>query len=317
MATTLLKEKHINFLITLLNSKDSIEQMRTIPIRTNSIYWGLSALYLVGGLDRINKAEIVDYLKKCQVPEGGFGGNIGHDAHIHQTLSAIQAIIILDAFDEFDFEATVKWIASLQKEDGSFMGDKWGEVDTRFAYCAVCALKLLNRFDAVDLKKMVEWLKRCQNFDGGFGVVEGCESHAGQVFTVVGALAIAGAIDEIDKEGLGFWLSERQDQKGGFNGRPEKLPDVCYSWWVGAPIAMINKSNWVDADKLEEFVLSSQDSEDGGISDRPGNIADPFHTFLGIAGLSLFGKLDVPHVNPIYALPDEVLERHWPKVNKQ
>ena len=39
-------------------------------------------------------------------------------------------------------------------------------------------------------------------------------------------------------------------------------------------------------DKLEEFLLSSQDAEDGGIGDRPGNFADPFHTFLGIGGLS-------------------------------
>ena len=34
------------------------------------------------------------------------------------------------------------------------------------------------------------------------------------------------------------WLSERQTKSGGLNGRPEKLPDVCYSWyiveWIGA-----------------------------------------------------------------------------------
>ncbi|KAK8894096.1 hypothetical protein M9Y10_022528 [Tritrichomonas musculus] len=314
---TLLKEKHIEFLLKLLNAKDSLEQMMTIPIRTNSYYWGLSALYLLRAMDRIDRNEIINYIKGCCAPEGGIGGNVGHDAHIHQTLSGIQTLILFDALDEIDHEPIVKWIASLQLEDGSFMGDKWGEVDTRFSYCALASLSLLGRLDAVDVKKAVEWVKKCQNFDGGFGVVEGCESHAGQVFTALGALTIANAIDIVDKDSLGFWLSERQDPKGGFNGRPEKLPDVCYSWWVGSSIAMINKKNWVDADKLEEFVLSAQDAEDGGISDRPGNFADPFHTFLGMAGLSLFGKLDVPEMDPVYALPVEVLDRHWKKYKKE
>ena len=27
----------------------------------------------------------------------------------------------------------------------------------------------------------------------------------------------------------------------GLNGRPEKLPDVCYSWWVLASLAILNR----------------------------------------------------------------------------
>ena len=313
----LLKEKHIAFLLRLLREKEAYETVVTLPIRTNSYYWGLAALYLLGGMDRVNKEEIIDHIVKCQTEEGGFAGNLNSDAHIHQSLSAVQALILLDALDKIDQDKLVAWIQTLQKEDGSFMGDKWGEVDTRFPYCALATLSLLGRLDAINVEKAVERLKKCQNFDGGFGVIEGCESHAGQVFTAVGALKIANALDSIDKAGLGFWLSERQDPKGGFNGRPEKLPDVCYSWWVGAPIAMIGKENWVDADKLEEFVLSAQDVEDGGIADRPGNFADPFHTFLGPAGLTLFGKLpDVPKMDPVYALPVEVIERHFAKMKQ-
>ena len=35
-----------------------------------------------------------------------------------------------------------------------------------------------------------------------------------------------------------------------------------------------------------------QDEEDGGIAERPGNLADIFHTFFGVAGLSLLGHFD-------------------------
>ena len=37
-----------------------------------------------------------------------------------------------------------------------------------------------------------------------------------------------GRLDVIDADLLGWWLAERQLNSGGLNGRPEKLPDVCY-----------------------------------------------------------------------------------------
>lgn len=126
----------------------------------------------------------------------------------------------------------------------------------------------------------------------------------------MGALKIAGALDHVDAERLGFWLSERQvvhgsDGRpcGGLNGRPGKLPDVCYSWWVLSALAILGKLDWIDCDKLAHFILEAQDREDGGFADRPGDVADVFHTFFGIAGLSLLKKLDVLPIDPAYALP--------------
>jgi prenyltransferase beta subunit len=56
--------------------------------------------------------------------------------------------------------------------------------------------------------------------------------------------------------------------------------------------------SWISEDKLAEFIMNSQDADDGGIADRPGNMADIFHTFFGISGLSLLGHFsnrDCPH----------------------
>ena len=85
---------------------------------------------------------------------------------------------------------------------------------------------------------------------------------------------------------LAKWLCERQTEKGGFNGRPEKLPDVCYSWWIYSTFCMMNKLDWIDQKALENFIIACQDV-DGGIGDRPGNTVDVFHTFFGLAALSL------------------------------
>lgn len=72
------------------------------------------------------------------------------------------------------------------------------------------------------------------------------------------ALAILGELDRIDKHMLGWWLSERQLPNGGLNGRPEKLEDVCYSWWNLASLSIIGKLHWINRDKLIRFILSAQ-----------------------------------------------------------
>jgi prenyltransferase beta subunit len=82
---------------------------------------------------------------------------------------------------------------------------------------------------------------RCRNFDGGFGAVPGAESHAGQIFCCVGALSIAGALSSVNQDLLGWWLSERQCDSGGLNGRPEKQPDVCYSWWILSTLSILGR----------------------------------------------------------------------------
>ena len=82
------------------------------------------------------------------------------------------------------------------------------------------------------------------------------------VFVCMAALTILDAVDEVlspdDQETVSFWLSERQLPNGGLNGRPEKLEDVCYSFWVLSALAILNKLEWIDRDKLVLFILSAQ-----------------------------------------------------------
>jgi geranylgeranyl transferase type-2 subunit beta len=131
-------------------------------------------------------------------------------------------------------------------------------MDTRFLFGAFLALSLMHLLNLVDIPKAVAYIGACSNFDGGYGVTPGAESHAGQIYTCIGALAIAGRLDLVDRDRLGGWLSERQLPNGGLNGRPEKLEDVCYSWWVVSSLAMIDRLHWIDGDKLAIFILKCQ-----------------------------------------------------------
>lgn len=55
--------------------------------------------------------------------------------------------------------------------------------------------------------------------------------------------------------------------------------------------------------------MLAQDEEDGGISDRPEDMADVYHTYFGIAGLSLMGYSGLRDIDPTWALPSDVVQR--------
>jgi geranylgeranyl transferase type-2 subunit beta len=61
-----------------------------------------------------------------------------------------------------------------------------------------------------------------------------------------------------------------------------------------------------------KFVFFSQfkDVETGGISDRPGDLPDPFHTVFGVAGISLLGTHpDLLKVNPVFCMAQSLIDR--------
>ncbi|KAH9792966.1 Geranylgeranyl transferase type-2 subunit beta 1 [Citrus sinensis] len=263
-------DKHVKYIISVEKKKDSFESVVMEHLRLNGAYWGLTTLDILGKLDAVDEEDVISWILKCQDESGGFAGNIGHDPHVLYTLSAVQVLALFDKVDILD-------------------ADK--------------------RLDKINVDKAVEYIVSCKNLDGGFGCTPGGESHAGQIFCCVGALAIAGALHHVDKDLLGWWLCERQVKSGGLNGRPEKLPDVCYSWWVLSSLIMIDRVHWINKDKLVKFILDCQDMENGGISDRPDDAVDVFHTYFGVAGLSLLEYPGLKPIDPAYALPVDVVNR--------
>ncbi|KAK7049504.1 Rab geranylgeranyltransferase [Paramarasmius palmivorus] len=280
MSASLLIPQHVSYIQDLGKNKDLAYHL-TAHLRMNGVYWGLTALHIMGHPEALDREETIAYVLSCWVDEeGAFGAHPGHDPHLHSSLSAIQVLLMVDAIDKIpDVDRLVKYILSLQHPSGVFAGDKWGEYDTRFTFCAINALSLLGRLVDLDIPKTVEYIEQCRNYDGGFGSTKGAESHASQ-----GTLAILDRLDLVEVPTLAWWLAERQLPNGGLNGRPEKLEDVCYSFWVLSSLAVLNKVHWIDAEKLIQFILSAQDTDNGGIADRPGDVADVFHTVFGVAG---------------------------------
>lgn len=204
--------KYVGGLRNESRESQKLSHWMSTHLRVSGVYWGLSALQLLGvAASDDEREQIAQFVLSCRNCDGGFGGHGGHESHLLYTLSAVQVLRMLNVGDDLfgTPERTAAWVAGLQQVDGSFSGDRWGEIDTRFSYSALNCLALLDALHLVDVDAAVRYVLRCQNWDGGFGVQPGAESHAGQIFCCIGALSIANRLGDIDADRVAWWLAER------------------------------------------------------------------------------------------------------------
>lgn len=74
----------------------------------SGVYWGLTALHLMGRLDAMDGEEVVDWVLSCQHEDGGFGGSERHDPHLLYTLSALQILALYDQLHRVDADKVAK-----------------------------------------------------------------------------------------------------------------------------------------------------------------------------------------------------------------
>ena len=74
----------------------------TEHLRLNGVYWGLTALHLLGHPEGLPRDATIDFVLSCQHESGGFGAAPGHDAHMLYTVSAVQILATIDAVEELD-----------------------------------------------------------------------------------------------------------------------------------------------------------------------------------------------------------------------
>ncbi|TQD90669.1 hypothetical protein C1H46_023816 [Malus baccata] len=232
--------------------------------RMNGEYWCLTILDLLGKLQAVDVDEVVSWVLHCQHDSSGFEGNIGHEPHVQYTLSAVQVWPYLTRL--------MFWML------------------TRFSYIAISCLSLLHRLDKISVEKAVNYSVTCKNHDGGFGCTPGGKSHAGQIFCCVGALAVMGSLHRIDKTFLGGGYVSSKLILETFLTKQKlnlaALMAIWYSWWVLSSLVIIDRVHWIGKEKLVKFVLDCQDIENGGISDRPDDTVDVYHTYFAVAALT-------------------------------
>uniref|UniRef100_A0A0E0IED4 Geranylgeranyl transferase type II subunit beta n=1 Tax=Oryza nivara TaxID=4536 RepID=A0A0E0IED4_ORYNI len=255
-------EKHVRYIVTVEKRKDSFESLVMEHIRLNGAYWGLTTLDLLHKLRAVEADEVIEWIMSCYHPEsGGFGGNVGHDAHVLYTLSAVQVLCLFDRLDALDVDKTLLGFKMKMDHFLVIFGVKW---------------TLAVRTWMVDL----ELCQEVNHTLGRYFVVLALSQSLARCITLI----------EISLDG-GF-VSVSAKREGSMDGLRNLLI-----------------VHWIDKDKLAKFILNCQDKENGGISDRPDNAVDIYHTYFGVAGLSLMEYPGVKPMDPAYALPLDVVNR--------
>lgn len=101
-APELATDAHVKYIQGLNSRKDELDYWLTEHLRLNGVYWGLTALHLLGRPNALPRDQTIDFVLSCQHDSGGFGAAPGHDAHMLSTVSAVQILAMVDGFDELD-----------------------------------------------------------------------------------------------------------------------------------------------------------------------------------------------------------------------
>jgi geranylgeranyl transferase type-2 subunit beta len=93
---------HVSYIQSLDTRRDELEYWLTEHLRLNGLYWGLTALHLLGHPNALPREETIAFVLSCQGENGGFGAAPGHDPHLHYTVSAVQILALVDGFEALE-----------------------------------------------------------------------------------------------------------------------------------------------------------------------------------------------------------------------
>ncbi|KOB66215.1 Farnesyltransferase beta subunit [Operophtera brumata] len=253
--------------------------------RTWLIYWILHSLWILNDMpDSETLSQCVEFIKKCQHEEGGYGGGYLQFPHLGTTYAAVNALSIIgtdEAYDSIDRSSLQKFLWTVRDVDGSFALHRGGEQDIRGVYCAISIAKITNIYTDTLFDKTAEWVVSCQTYEGGFAGCPGMEAHGGYAFCGVATLALLNRTQLCDVDALLRWSVNRQMRlEGGFQGRTNKLVDGCYSFWQGAAFPIISailskqenkeliETVFFDQGALQEYIIICCQGPEG--------VGDPF-----------------------------------------
>jgi len=286
---------------------------------------GLDILRAIPDALPINKTEIITWIYNLQLIRdsnvSGFRGSscaIGSrtdfnpydQVHITMTMTGLLSLLILD--DDLE-RVQRKQIASslrhLQLPTGSFLATCLSkENDLRFVYCACVVAYILNDWSGIDQDLCTKFILNCRTYEYAFGQVPGAEAHGGSTYCALASLYLMNRLNQLDhQDDLVRWCLQKQDE--GFHGRPNKPDDSCYSWWIGATLKILDKYSLINYEENERFLSATESKVTGGFSKLPDSSADPLHSYLSLASLSLHSNDNLKSIHPALMVDENIVNR--------
>ncbi|ODV60859.1 protein geranylgeranyltransferase type I subunit CDC43 [Ascoidea rubescens DSM 1968] len=247
---------------------------------------------------RIDRFQILSYLKRCQLPNGSFkplldiyGKPFGeNDLRYCLIACSIRKILQIDKIYEIEelkkvdinIENLYEYVLSCTNYEGGFGGEPFDEPQAGLTFCGIAILKLINKLDSketnsrINYHKLVKWLCQRQIWYNKYNK------------------------QELDEGDNGIY------DNGGFNGRTNKASDTCYAFWCSASLKLLKLEKLINVKGVELYLLNeTQDEILGGfMKNRKSDYCDPLHSCLAVAALKL---LDSEYVRELKDIDESLV----------
>ncbi|KAG8384822.1 hypothetical protein BUALT_Bualt04G0158300 [Buddleja alternifolia] len=208
-------------------------------------YWIIHSIALLGDCvdDKLENGAI-DFLRRCQDPNGGYGGGPGQLPHLATTYAAVNSLITLGghrSLSSINRKKLHTFLLRMKDTSGGFRMHDGGEVDVRACYTAISVASVLNILDDSLVQNVGDYILSCQTYEGGIAGEPGSEAHGGYTFCGLAAMVLINEVNRLDLPALINWVVFRQGVECGFQGRTNKLVDGCYSFWQGGVAVIVQR----------------------------------------------------------------------------
>ncbi|MED6127533.1 hypothetical protein PIB30_088871 [Stylosanthes scabra] len=239
-------------------------------------YWIIHSIALLGeSIDDELHHNTVEFLNRCQDPNGGFAGGPGQMPHLATTYAAVNTLITLGgdkSLASINRDKLYGFLRRMKQPNGGFRMHVEGEIDVRACYTAISVASVLNILDEELTQNVGDYILSCQTYEGGIAGEPGSEAHGGYTFCGLAAMILIGEVNRLDLPRLIEWAVFRQGKECGFQGRTNKLVDGCYSFWQGGAVALLQRLDSVINKQMSEAlnisdIAEEKESLDGTSSD--------------------------------------------------
>ncbi|VDK38904.1 unnamed protein product [Taenia asiatica] len=159
----------IKYISGLQNPDGSFNGDKWGEVDSRFSFCALAALSLLGviptgvrdftqPIEGVDIRMAVEYLVRCQNPDGGFGTRPGSESHAGQAYCVIGALSLLGQLRRLDIGKAAWWLAERQLPSGGLNGRPGKEPDVCYSWWVLASLTILGRLmwiDAADLAKFI------------------------------------------------------------------------------------------------------------------------------------------------------------------
>ncbi|KZV55884.1 protein farnesyltransferase subunit beta [Dorcoceras hygrometricum] len=217
-------------------------------------YWIIHSIAVMGDcIDDKLENDVVEFLNRCQDPNGGYGGGPGQMPHLATTYAAVNTLITVGgdiSLSSINRKTMYEFFLRMKDRSGGFRMHDGGEIDVRACYTAISVASVLNILDHRLIENVGDYISSCQTYEGGIAGEPGSEAHGGYTFCGLAAMVLINDVHRLDLPSLINWLVFRQGVECGFQGRTNKLVDGCYSFWQGGTAAIIQRLHMIVNEQL-------------------------------------------------------------------